>query len=202
MMTTWCMKMHDSAFVSVGAMKSPQNMWFQKQNIYLKPSKNGSFSNPLSHKISWCFQIYLLFHLYLGRWSNLTIIFFRWVGEKPPTRDDFMICCIPSQDSEDSNSNTQSSDSTEDPRFDDGDLWPWDFMKLCTCFFVGVKSPKKKWTTLILGPFFPRQKYVSGLKPCSPRWLPRLFVVAKDRSVVSTDQDKNGTVCQSMRMHV
>ena len=27
------------------------------------------------------------FHPYLGNWSNLTSIFFRWVGSKPPTRN-------------------------------------------------------------------------------------------------------------------
>ena len=67
----------------------------------------------------------------------MTIICFRWVGEKPPTRDDFMICCIPSQDSEDSNSNTQSSDSTEDPRFDDGDLVAVGFHEVIDMFLCG-----------------------------------------------------------------
>ena len=67
----------------------------------------------------------------------MTIIFFRWVGETPPTREDLMICCISSQDSEDSNSNTQSSDSTEDPRFDDGDLVAVGFHEVIHMFFGG-----------------------------------------------------------------
>ena len=184
-------------------MKSPQNMWFQKQNIYLKPSKNGSFSNPLSHKISWCFQIYVLFHLYLGRWSNLTIICFRWVGEKPPTRDDFMICCIPSQDCEDSNSNTQSSDSTEDPRFDDGDLVAVGFHEVIDMFLCGGWShPKKNCGRLSFWPFLLDRNMFAGLKPCSKMIASAVSLQKTGPLYLQIKTKMVHTVCQSMRMHV
>ena len=47
----------------------------------------------LSRWSRWWQLKYFFFHLYLEKWSNLTIIFFKWVGKKPPTSGDFFKIC-------------------------------------------------------------------------------------------------------------
>ena len=45
-----------------------------------------SYPATVPYYTRWWFQIYIAyFHPYLGKIPNLTIIFFRWVGEKPTT---------------------------------------------------------------------------------------------------------------------
>ena len=41
---------------------------------------------PDGKKLGGGFKYFLFSPWSLGKWSNLTIIFFRWVGKKPPTR--------------------------------------------------------------------------------------------------------------------
>ncbi len=55
------------------------NGWFIMEN----PIKIGWFGgNPIfGNTLFW------IFIQYLGKWSNLTCIFFRWVAKKPPTRN-------------------------------------------------------------------------------------------------------------------
>ena len=38
----------------------------------------------------WQLKYFWTVHPYLGKWSNLASIFFRWVGEKPPTSKPFI----------------------------------------------------------------------------------------------------------------
>ena len=86
-------------------------------------------------------------------------------------------------------------------------VWRWRFVavgfhEVIHMFFCGGEvTQKKKVDDSHFGPFsLDRNMFQVWNRALPDDCLG--FVVAKDGSVVSTDQDKNGTVCQSMRMHV
>ena len=46
-----------------------------------------TFQEVCNRNLGGSFKYVFFVHPYLGRWSNVTSIFFKWVGEKPPTRN-------------------------------------------------------------------------------------------------------------------